>query len=100
MTVLAALEAAAHEIKRAVVVPGPVPQHHRSILARHRAEWPTLWDAIDHLLGALEDPAADTPGPWPVFTHEYVSGGDEAGPCVFCGKDRRHEVHVGRVGHG
>lgn len=104
MTVVAALENAAHEVKRAVVVPGPVPQHHRSIMSRHRAEWPTLWEAIDHLLGALEDPAQDEPERRPSaganITHEFVSAGDEAGGCVWCGRDRRHAVHVGTFGHG
>lgn len=28
---------------------GPHPGHHDIIVARHRAEWPTLWQAIDKL---------------------------------------------------
>lgn len=54
----AVLEQAALELRRAVVLPGPQPQWHRSVIARHRAEWPTLWRAIDQVLAALDAPPA------------------------------------------
>lgn len=60
----ALLEQAAHELRRAVTVPGPQPQWHRSMISRHRAEWPTLWTAIDHVLAALDERAGSIrPGP-------------------------------------
>lgn len=31
---------------------GPRPDVHREIMARHRAEWPTLWAAIDKIMTA------------------------------------------------
>lgn len=37
-------------VRHAVDNPGPRPDVHREIMARHRAEWPTLWDAIDWLI--------------------------------------------------
>ena len=36
-------------ILRAINDPGPNPAYHREVMARHRAEWPTLWEAIDRL---------------------------------------------------
>lgn len=44
-----------HAIERlrlAIEDEGPRPDLHRATLARHRAEWPTLWRAIDNLLEA------------------------------------------------
>lgn len=37
-------------LREAVENEGPVPAHHRRVMARHRNEWPTLWDAIDRLI--------------------------------------------------
>lgn len=34
----------------AVYNEGPRPDVHRAIMARHRQEWPTLWEAIDAVL--------------------------------------------------
>lgn len=36
-------------IRRAILVEGPVPEHHRQIMARHREEWPALWTWLDRL---------------------------------------------------
>lgn len=49
-----ATDRAVEAIRRAVNDPGPQPEHHRKVMERHRAEWPTLWRAIDALLA---DPA-------------------------------------------
>lgn len=47
------------ELRRAIHDPGPARLAHRATLARHRAEWPTLWRAIDHLLAVPSPPAGD-----------------------------------------
>lgn len=36
----------------ALFAEGPRPDVHREIMARHRAEWPTLWAAIDKIMTA------------------------------------------------
>lgn len=38
-------------VRKAVADAGPVPSHHRSVLDCHRREWPTLWRALDALVG-------------------------------------------------
>lgn len=38
------------ELRDAVRDPGPHPDYHRSVMERHRREWPTLWQAIDRLI--------------------------------------------------
>lgn len=38
------------QLRQAVTVKGQNPMHHDRIMARHRAEWPTLWRAIDRIL--------------------------------------------------
>jgi len=38
-------------VRRAIVIAGPQPSFHDFVMARHRREWPTLWAAIDELLG-------------------------------------------------
>lgn len=43
-TMLAALQ----RLEDAIVNEGPHPEYHHQVLDRHRAEWPTLWAAIDH----------------------------------------------------
>lgn len=40
-------------IRDAIEIVGRAPTIHRAILNRHRAEWPTLWRAIDLLLGEI-----------------------------------------------
>jgi hypothetical protein len=35
------------QIRNAIYDEGVNPQHHRSVMYRHRKEWPTLWKAID-----------------------------------------------------
>lgn len=40
---------------RAVRNPGRVPGHHWRTMARHRKEWPILWEAIDELVAAYEN---------------------------------------------
>lgn len=34
----------------AIKVEGPVPQYHRHVMRKHRAEWPALWKAIDEIV--------------------------------------------------
>ena len=41
---------AIRDVRRAVQNEGPVPKHHRAVMARHRREWPALWEAIDRLM--------------------------------------------------
>lgn len=54
MTSPAILEHAAYEVRRALREEGRQPQWHRSLMARHRAEWPVLWAALDQLLAAVD----------------------------------------------
>jgi hypothetical protein len=44
-----ALMAAMHVLESALHDEGRNPQYHRQLMKRHRAEWPTLWSAIDNL---------------------------------------------------
>jgi hypothetical protein len=46
---LDALATALAALDRAVTVPGPAPEYHARVMAKHRDEWPTLWSAIDAL---------------------------------------------------
>lgn len=48
-----ALEAA-WRVVAAVELAGPHPEYHATVVARHRQEWPTLWQAIDELIGAVK----------------------------------------------
>lgn len=41
---------AVHVLRRAIKNPGHNPSYHQQVMDRHRAEWPTLWNAIDNLL--------------------------------------------------
>ncbi len=34
-------------VQKAIQNEGPSLYHHRRVMARHRAEWPTLWEALD-----------------------------------------------------
>lgn len=43
------------QVAYAIATEGPVPSYHRETLRRHRAEWPTLWEAIDDLLAARQN---------------------------------------------
>lgn len=54
MTSPAILEHAAYEVRRALRNEGRSPQWHRSLQARHRAEWPVLWAALDQLVAAID----------------------------------------------
>ena len=50
-------------LRRAITDAGPVPEYHRTIMARHRREWPTLWQAIDALLAVERQPSGrECPG--------------------------------------
>ena len=44
---------AAGDLQKAINNPGVNPRYHHQLMARHRAEWPTLWAAID-LLARIE----------------------------------------------
>lgn len=48
------LKAAIHAIEAAIHDEGPEPRYHHKMMAKHRAEWPTLWRAIDALLAATK----------------------------------------------
>ena len=48
-------DAALEAVRRAITDAGSHPGYHRSVMRRHRAEWPSLWHALDKLL-------ADRPG--------------------------------------
>lgn len=41
-------------VRSAVHEPGPMPNFHRRVADRHRREWPTLWRALDSLVGRLQ----------------------------------------------
>lgn len=43
---------ALYEVIEAIQNEGPMPAYHREVMARHRREWPTLWNALDKLVGA------------------------------------------------
>lgn len=55
-------------IRNAVLDEGPNPAYHRAMLARHRREWPTLWQAIDAIL----IPKVDMPDGITVDGHLFV----------------------------
>lgn len=59
MTSPAILEHAAYEVRRALRAEGRSPQWHRSLMARHRAEWPVLWAALDSLVAAIDEVERD-----------------------------------------
>jgi hypothetical protein len=40
---------------RAIRDPGRVPRHHWRTMAKHRREWPVLWEAIDELVAAYDN---------------------------------------------
>ena len=44
---LDALGHALDQLERAITDAGPQPMVHAETMAKHRAEWPTLWAAID-----------------------------------------------------
>ena len=48
----AAADRAAWAVVRAIKQEGPQPRYHREVMARHRNEWPTLWEALDELMRA------------------------------------------------
>lgn len=41
-------------LSRAVMNPGPVPEHHLKVEQQSRKEWPVLWQAIDRLVSRTE----------------------------------------------
>lgn len=51
---LDAIYNAAFRLRTAIRNAGPVPNHHWMVMERHRKEWPTLWEALDELLKAVE----------------------------------------------
>lgn len=50
LVAIAPQDAAVHAVWHAIRHPGPDPQRHRTVMARHRQEWPVLWRALDRLL--------------------------------------------------
>jgi len=59
MTTTDPLQEAVNGLREALENAGANPVHHRLTMQRHRQEWPTLWAAIDKVLGA-----ATKPRPW------------------------------------
>lgn len=49
---MAEREEAVQAIIDAIRNEGPVPAWHRRVMNRHRADWPTLWAALDNLMDA------------------------------------------------
>lgn len=49
------LQKAAEEVAQAIMDEGIMPGYHREIMARHRQEWPTLWQALDKLVRRAHD---------------------------------------------
>lgn len=47
--------AARLKIIEAIYIKGPAPELHDATMARHRAEWPSLWTAIDALLATTTE---------------------------------------------
>lgn len=48
------LREAALNVRDAIRDPGPHPEHHAGVMDQSRRTWPTLWDALDRLLAALD----------------------------------------------
>jgi hypothetical protein len=67
------------EIRRAIADPGSHPDHHRMVMAKHRAEWPTLWRALDRLTATPPTPLTDCLDRWSLrlLTNNVESLGDE-----------------------
>ena len=40
-------------IENAINQEGPVPNYHRHVMRKHRAEWPVLWKALDNAMKVL-----------------------------------------------
>lgn len=40
------------DLAAVIATPGRAPGHHARVIARHRAEWPMLWDRIDAVIAA------------------------------------------------
>ena len=49
------LRAVLEQLRKAIANKGPSPTHHQAVMKRHRQEWPTLWQAIDNLIGEHHD---------------------------------------------
>lgn len=47
---LAAQNGKIEAIREAIENEGPSPSHHHAVMANHRKQWPTLWEAIDRAL--------------------------------------------------
>ena len=43
---------AAIRLRNALCGVGPQPEHAAEVQARHRRDWPTLWNALDDLMAA------------------------------------------------
>lgn len=48
------VQLAAQEVRQAIKAEGRNPHYHREILARHRRQWPILWEALDKLCLTLD----------------------------------------------
>lgn len=38
------------KIVEAIILPGPNPLHHYTVLRYHREEWPALWELLEQLV--------------------------------------------------
>lgn len=64
------------DLRRAIEDRGQRPDVHDAIMRRHRAEWPTLWAAIDALLAHSDIPPMPTDPP--SFLYRVVEKSGEA----------------------
>lgn len=44
----------AEELAEAITNEGESPKFHRSVMKKHRSEWPTLWNRIDKIIAATK----------------------------------------------
>jgi hypothetical protein len=82
------------ELRRAIEDPGPRPDIHFEIMARHRREWPTLWAAIDRLLLGTSTTvdelrrAIEDAGPRPDIHFEIMARHRREWPTLWAAIDR------------
>jgi hypothetical protein len=44
----------AEDLAEAITNEGESPKFHRSVMKKHRSEWPTLWGRIDKIMAAIK----------------------------------------------
>lgn len=58
---MTAQQRAVAAVLRAIDDAGPQPKYHADVMRRHRAEWPTLWRAIDEFRASTPKPRTRSP---------------------------------------